>query len=187
MNRISPKRKATAKLAYNSTFAAKALKKEKKVYTIAEMKAAGLLQKASTLGKGKTDRAKWKAKADKEFSRYIRLRDSDEFGIATCVTSGKRMKWRMGDCGHWISRGKEATRYHEWNAHFQGKQANRFQGGHFLEHGLAIDRIHGRDARQWLETLAGTTCKRSADDYKRIAELFKAKADELLRQFPGKA
>jgi hypothetical protein len=134
----------------------------------------------------KTDRQKAKAAADKWFSMFIRLRDSDENGIATCVTSGRRMHWRQGDCGHWISRAKEATRYDERNAHFQSKQSNRFQGGHFLEHERAIERIHGAGTAQILKDKALTLCKRTASDYQFIADTYRSRVERIKEESPNK-
>ena len=124
--------------------------------------------------------------ADKWFSLFIRLRDSDEHGIATCVTSGRRGHWKTMDAGHYISRAKMATRYDPRNAHAQSKQANRFQGGHFLEHGLAVDRIHGPGTRADLELKARMECKRSAADLWAIASHYKGEAERILAEFPGK-
>jgi len=124
-------------------------------------------------------RKKAKAKADKWFSEFIRLRDSDQFGIATCVTSGKRGFWRTMDCGHYVSRAKESTRYDEQNCHAQGKQSNRFQGGHFLEHGRALDRLHGVGTRDALERKAGMVCKRTTADYLFLAGAYRERAERI--------
>jgi hypothetical protein len=136
-----------------------------------------LTMKAANKPSKSTGRAKAMKAADRWFSEWIRLRDSDENGMAYCVTSKKQVRrhWRDMDCGHWISRAKQATRYDERNAHAQGGQANRFQGGHFLEHGLAIDRIHGPGTREALELKAMQDCKRTADDFQRIADDYHAR------------
>jgi hypothetical protein len=187
LNRISPKRKATTTLGHNSTFAVSKVKKEKRVYSIAEMKASGLLKRASKLGDSKSERAKWKAKADKYFSEFIRLRDAGPDGMVTCITNPKvRKHWREVDCGHWISRAKESTRYDERNANGQSKQANRFQGGHFLEHGLAIDRKFGPGTREALEKKAGQLCKRTVSDYRFIAETYKSRVQWIKEHYPDK-
>lgn len=102
--------------------------------------------------------------------------------MVTCITNPKiRKHWREVDCGHWISRAKESTRYDERNANGQSKQANRFQGGHFLEHGLAIDRKFGPGTREALEKKAGQVCKRTVSDYLFIADTY-AKRVALIKQ-----
>jgi hypothetical protein len=187
MKRISDKRKATAKLGFNSTFGTKT-RAPKKLLTIAEMREQGLLQRASKLGdqKGKTSRAKWKAAADKWFSEWIRLRDSDEHGIATCITSGKRAHWRTMDCGHYVSRAKMATRYHEHNCHAQSKRANQFQGGHFVEHGDAIDRKHGEGRAKFLRELGMRECRMTEQDFRFKAESYRAIVMRIKETEPNK-
>lgn len=133
----------------------------------------------------KDARKKAKAAADKWFSEFIRLRDSDAEGFATCITNPKiRKHWRDMDCGHWISRAKEATRYDERNANAQSKQSNRFQGGHFLEHGLAIDRKFGPGTRQELERKAGQVCKRTVNDYLFISDTYKKRVHWIKEHEP---
>lgn len=148
-------------------------------------KASKVLRRAFGRSNG-SERSKAMKEADRQFSLFIRLRDSDEHGIATCVTSGRRGHWKTMDAGHYISRAKMATRFDERNAHAQSKQANRFQGGHFLEHGLAVDRIHGPGTRADLELKARMECKRTAADLWAIAEDFKARVEGIKREFPGK-
>lgn len=185
MNRISPKRAASTRLMHNSTFSVKK-REPKKVLTIAQLKKSGLLKKASRLGDSKTEKARAKKEADKWFSIFIRLRDSDENGIATCITSGRRMHWREGDCGHYLSRAKEATRYDEKNCHFQSKQANRFQGGHFMEHGFRIEEKYGRGTCRQLAMKASQPCKRTTSDYQFIANTYKERVNWIKEHSPGK-
>lgn len=127
----------------------------------------------------KTDRSKAMKKADTFFSKFIRLRDADEHGYVSCVTCGSRRHWREVDCGHFITRAKQATRYDERNCHAQCKGCNRFQGGKFLEHEAAIDRIHGRGTAEELKRKAMMPCRRAAIDFAHIAMEYKAKANEL--------
>lgn len=68
-------------------------------------------------------------KADKEFSRYIRLRDSvydGEKWVGECITCERKMvilqdgKWRAGaNIGHFIGRGTKELRYDEFNCNLQ--------------------------------------------------------------------
>ena len=142
---------------------------------------------ARAFGKApKSDRAKWMKAADKWFSEFIRLRDSDENGIATCITSGRRAHWREMDCGHYLSRAKMATRYDERNAHAQTKMSNRFQGGHFLEHGIAVDRIHGEGTRVALELKALRPCKMLARDFEFLANTYRSRVERIKEMEPGK-
>ena len=123
--------------------------------------------------------AKAMKEADKWFSMFIRLRDSDEHGIATCITSGRRAFWRTMDCGHYLSRAKMATRYHEQNCHAQSKMSNRFQGGHFMEHAAAIERLHGAGSVERLTIIATQACKRTAGDFQFLADCYRAKVEAI--------
>lgn len=133
---------------------------------------------------GKSDKSKAMGRADKWFSEFIRLRDSDEHGIATCITSGRRAHWREFDCGHYLSRAKMATRYDERNCHAQSKMANRFQGGHFLEHGFRIEEKYGRGTCHSLALKAMQPCKRSIADFDAIADHYKKIVEEIKQTEP---
>jgi Bacteriophage Lambda NinG protein len=176
----SPKRKseiASGKLKMRGTFVIKA----------SELKANPKAQ-AALFSKGKDSqreaRKKAKAKADKWFSEWIRLRDSDEHGIATCITSGKRAFWRTMDCGHYLSRAKEGVRYDERNCHAQSKMANRFQGGHFMEHGFRIEEKYGRGTCHELAMKAMRPCKRTVNDYLFLADTYKKRVELIKANEP---
>ena len=89
-----------------------------------------------------------KEKANKAFSRYIRLRDAvrycTEYGIdlsqfsrpedaiGKCCTCGKVKSWIRMDNGHFKGRGiggGSGTYFDERNCHLQCKTCNGFQGG----------------------------------------------------------
>lgn len=158
-----PKRKPMKRTAFTAKQGLSLLKKPKKETKSKAMKAA-----------------------DKWFSEWIRLRDSDEHGIATCITSGRRAHWREMDCGHYLSRAKMSTRYDERNCHAQSKMANRFQGGHFMEHGFRIEEKYGRGTCHALAIKAMQPCKRSVDDFDRIADHYKRLVGEIKSNEPDK-
>ena len=110
-----------------------------------------------------------KAKADKYFSLYIRKRDKDK----PCITCGRRTT--DADCGHFISRRYEATRYDEKNAHGQCIKCNRFEYGNQYAHGQAIDKRYGAGTAEGLLLKSRWTAKRTQYDYEMIAEEFKNK------------
>lgn len=124
--------------------------------------------------------------ADKWFSKWIRLRDSDENGIATCVTSGKRAYWATMDCGHYVSRAKQSTRYDEMNCHAQSKMSNRFQGGHFVEHGNRIDELHGPGTAEKLRQKGLQRCSRTTEDFLFIANTYKQRVAWIAQHEPNK-
>lgn len=128
-----------------------------------------------------TPRTKAMKKADAAFSKFIRMRDADANGIVSCVTCGRRRHWREVDCGHFITRAKQSTRYDERNCHAQCKGCNRFQGGKFLEHEAAIERIHGKGTADELKRKAMMECSRSAADFDYLAMEYKMKLDDIER------
>ena len=113
-----------------------------------------------------------KAKADKNFSLFIRMRDS-KIGIAKCCTCGKYT--HQFDCGHFLSRRFESTRYDEKNAHAQCLKCNRFENGNQFAHAQFIDEKYGKGTAENLMLKSKMACHRSKEDYEAIAKYFKEK------------
>lgn len=111
-------------------------------------------------------------KADKYFSLYIRKRDSEN-GVAQCITCGNFTS--SFDCGHFISRRFQATRYDEKNAHAQCLKCNRFQHGNQFEHGKWIDEWYGDGTAESLLQKSKMVCSRTKQDYEWIAKEYKEK------------
>lgn len=73
-----------------------------------------------------------KAKLDRVFSEYIRLRDANlGNGYGECISCGKVISWKDGDCGHFINRSHMALRFSEQNTALQCRKCNRFDEGNF--------------------------------------------------------
>lgn len=81
-------------------------------------------------------------KLDKEFSLYIRRRQSVN-GIVKCFTCGKSDHWRNMDCGHFMSRKHYATRWDEKNCQVQCKGCNVFRYGEQFLFGENLDKVYG--------------------------------------------
>ena len=73
-----------------------------------------LFDKAGITIKKKPD---LKAKLDKEFSLFIRLRDAMPNGYFRCISCGQIKPFTQADCGHYFSRTHLATRFDENNCH----------------------------------------------------------------------
>lgn len=140
-----------------------------------------LFGKAKPQDSQREARKKAKAKAWKVFSEWIRLRDAGPDGRVQCITCPRHDHWRGMDAGHFITRAKESTLFDERNVSCQCKGCNRFQGGKFYEHGLAIDRKFGPGTREALEKKAGQVCKRTVNDYLFIADTYKKRV-ELIKE-----
>lgn len=68
-------------------------------------------------------------KLDEVFSKYVRLRDSDEEGDVVCISCDWKGFWEDCDCGHFFRRGLKSVRYDEDNCHAQCRSCNRFKDG----------------------------------------------------------
>lgn len=63
-------------------------------------------------------------KLDRIFSEWIRLSKSDNNGVCTCISCGKKVFWRNIDNGHYIKRQFMAARFNELNCWPQCKICN---------------------------------------------------------------
>lgn len=89
---------------------------------------------------------KIKAKLDKVFSRYIRLRDTNGDGRTfTCISCGKVKPVEQMDAGHFWNRIHLATRWDERNVWGECRYCNRFDENHLLAYkNHLIERIGQR-------------------------------------------
>ena len=148
-------------------------------------KGAKLIARAFGRAK-KPTRTKAKAKAWKEFSMFIRLRDADEFGMVTCCTCPARKHWKEMDAGHYITRAKNSTFLDEGNAHGQCGGCNRFQGGKFFEHMQFILRTKGQEELDRIHQKAQQTTKPTANDWLFWADCYRQKVERAAKEEPGK-
>jgi len=113
------------------------------------------------------------------FSRFIRLRDSDENGICTCFTCGKRLEWNSGmQAGHFIGRRHWATKYHEKNVHAQCVNCNHFNAGMQYEYALKLDEVYGEGTAMELRALSQTTMKATEAEVKELNKHYRQKSKE---------
>lgn len=127
-----------------------------------------------------------KARAWTQFSMFIRLRDSDEFGIATCCTCGARKRWRLMDAGHYITTVKEATKFDENNVHAQCKGCNKWQGGRPAEYIPFIERKYGEGTAAKIRDKSVRECKRTLFDYQTIEKNYAERVAWIKQHEPGK-
>lgn len=104
-----------------------------------------LFDKAGITVKKKPD---LKAKLDKEFSLFIRLRDCMPNGVFRCISCGQIKPFEQADCGHYFSRTHLATRFDENNCHAECRHCNRFKADHLegyrVNLGLRLPRMGTR-------------------------------------------
>src|SRR5512139_4132048 len=112
------------------------------------------------------------SKADSWFSKFIRLRDTDENGLCTCVTCGHIAEPKLMDCGHWQKRQHMSTRFSEINCSSQCGRCNRFEQGNDVKFRAELVKKYGEDRIQLLEALHKTTHKISKFELEQIAKYY---------------
>jgi len=120
--------------------------------------------------------------ADKWFSIYIRLRDSDENGVVRCCTCNVVRYWKAVDCGHYIKRQHMAARFSEINCNAQCKGCNCFQQGNDAKYAEFIINKHGRQAYELLLSSKRTNHKYSQFEIDLLAKEYKEKALQLAKE-----
>tara|TARA_R100001163_G_scaffold33509_1_gene25953 strand:+ start:700 stop:1107 length:408 start_codon:yes stop_codon:yes gene_type:complete len=129
----------------------------------------------------KTTTAKLKAKLDKIFSEYIRLRDSDHKGNCKCISCGKEALAFGGSihAGHFMSRRHLATRYDEKNVNSQCSYCNTFLNGNQYRASIGINNKYGNGTAEELEKRSKTIIKLSRVDYEEAIANIKEKIKQL--------
>ncbi len=96
---------------------------------------------------------KIRQKCLKSFQLLRRLEEADEFGMCTCISTGKREYYQKLDGGHYISRACRATELEHDNIWPQSKYANQYLHGDYHNYrDRLIDKI-GLDRVERLEDL----------------------------------
>ena len=118
----------------------------------------------------------WKTKIDKPFHEYIRRRDADnDSGYCQCISCDKPIHFTESDAGHFISRGKLATRWDERNVKAQCRKCNRFEYGRQFEYSLKI----GTELAEQLLQDSRAVFKLMEHEYQEIFETYRDKLKEL--------
>ncbi len=130
-----------------------------------------------------------KAVAEQLFSRFIKLRDTDQYGRGFCIDTGKPIFHYMKDgkwcssCenGHYISREIKSIMFNENNCHAQLTVANRSMVFTNYRENL-IEKI-GIEEVEWLESKKYEWGSKTYFelDYEAIAEEYRVKVDKLLK------
>jgi hypothetical protein len=109
-----------------------------------------------------------KKDADKHFSIYVRMRDSDERGIGDCITCGVKKHWKTQQCGHFVSRKTNTLRYDEENCNLQCIGCNMFKAGEQYLYSKAIDLKYGDGTAERLHNQRFDTHKFTREELEEI-------------------
>lgn len=129
----------------------------------------------------RSDRSKAMALADKWFSRFIRLRATDEEGYVQCFTCGKRAHWKDVDCGHYCGRRHMTTRYNDVNCQPQCRNCNRMKEGNKPIFAVNLDRKYGSGTAERLTLLSNTKTKTSLLWFADQTNRYKAMCKQISR------
>ena len=113
--------------------------------------------------------SKLKKELDKWFSLFIRQRDN--FICFTCDKRGDRTNIQ---CGHFIPRQYNATRYHEKNNHAQCYACNMLYNGQPGEYALRLQAKYGDGIIKELNDLRRTTKQFFIPELESLIEKYKS-------------
>ena len=117
-------------------------------------------------------------KLDRVFSKYIRLRDSDD-GHFKCCSCGQVKPYEQADAGHFINRRFMALRWHEKNVHAQCRYCNRFSEGAAAGYALFIIKKYGQNTLEYLNGVKNDVMKYTDGELELMIEDYKQKIKEL--------
>lgn len=123
-----------------------------------------------------------KSRLDREFSRYIRLRDALPDGTFKCISCGQVKPISQADCGHYINRRHMATRFDEMNCNAQCIACNRFDEGNMSGYRQGLVRKYGERSVLLLEARKNQTRKYSDFEYRALIKHYKAEAERLSKE-----
>jgi hypothetical protein len=122
------------------------------------------------------------SKADRYFSLFIRLRDADDNGLGKCFTCGTIKPVKEMDCGHWIKRQHQATRFNEINCQLQCKRCNAFEQGRDADFERELIKKYGQDKVNLLKAGKNTVSKTNQLKIDYLTAYYKQKAEQLARE-----
>ena len=89
------------------------------------------------------------------FSKFIRLRDSDDNGYCSCISCGKTEPWKYQEAGHYTSRTNAMLKFDEINVNSQCVMCNRYKNGNPEGYKKGLIVKYGEDVLRVLEIRKG--------------------------------
>lgn len=123
-----------------------------------------------------------KAKLDKEFSLYIRLRDCMANGYFKCISCAQIKPFEQADNGHYINRKHMSTRFDETNCNAQCRHCNRFQEGNMQGYRQGLIQKYGEQKVILLEARKNSSRKYSDFEYEQLIKYYKALNKKLRKE-----
>ena len=126
--------------------------------------------------------SKLKKELDSWFSKYIRLRDATDMGVAQCFTCGKIDHYKKLQNGHFQSRRHHNTRWDEKNCQVQCVKCNMFGQGEQYKFGMYLDAKYGLGTSEELEILSKQPFKISRIDYVNYISYYKDIVNKIKKE-----
>tara|TARA_R110000765_G_C18490470_1_gene553935 strand:+ start:72 stop:482 length:411 start_codon:yes stop_codon:yes gene_type:complete len=126
--------------------------------------------------------SKLKKELDGWFSKYIRLRDSTDMGVAQCFTCGKIDHYKKLQNGHFQSRRHHVTRWDETNCQVQCVKCNMFEQGMQWQFGLKLDSKYGLGTAEELQLKARQPFKLMRIDYEEKISYYKGLVNKIKKE-----
>lgn len=126
----------------------------------------------------KKRKSSFKNKAWDVFSKFIRQRNADPWGMVPCFTCGSVKHWKEMDAGHYIPKSISLfLRFDERNVQIQCTGCNRFRHGNLTQYALALKRKYGEYILEELDRdrRKGEGYKIYESDYEELYEKYKEK------------
>jgi Bacteriophage Lambda NinG protein len=115
------------------------------------------------------------------FSRYIRLRDTDADGNATCIDCGTHIQWHQVQCGHFRRRELMPTTWDERNCNAQWGYCNGPLKGREYEYGVALNIKYGPGTAEELCQLSHKEANFTREELDEKIKYYQKKVEELLK------
>lgn len=141
-----------------------------------------------TLQKPRKPRQKSRAtlirELDNVFSKYIRMRDSKDYGFKyfKCPTCGRILPFEEADNSHYYGRTHMNTRFDEENCWAECRYDNRFNASHLIQYGEWLRKKIGEQRYTLLRVKAGTPKKWECWELEQMIKLYKAKTEQLIEE-----
>lgn len=144
-----------------------------------EAKAKEQEKKKAKAGQSKN---KLRDKLDAVFSKYIRLKYSDDKGYCRCISCSKIFYWKDIQNGHYMSRRYMSTRFSEDNCRPQCVACNIFNQGNIQMYRRGLIKQIGEQRVDLIEVRARTENKNwSLSEYKIMIDYFQKEVSKLAK------
>ncbi len=126
--------------------------------------------------------AKSKKKADKWYSLWVRLKDSDDNGMVRCFTCGCVKHYKEMHCGHYVPRNILTTRWYSKNTQVQCPGCNLYGNGKPDIFAIELMAKYGTEVLQELNDLRNTIRPMKQFEFEEIAMEYKLAAKKIAEE-----